>query len=707
MSPRDPDGEVTYTHCPFCALNCGLGLTVRDGRPTGTVRWKEAPLTAGALCAKGAEAYQQVHHPHRLTTPLVRIGGELRQVTWEEALDAAADGFAGLRERHGPETNAVLGGSSLTNEKCYLIGKFARLALRTPHVDYNGRLCMSSAGLASRLAFGLDRAMTPLSDLARTDVAVILGANLSASFPVAIPKLLDRLRRSGGTVIVVDPRGSRFVQPQDLHLRLRPGTDGVVANAILAELARQGRLARDFIDGRTTGFEEALVAAQSMELDDAAHVADVNEADLRSVAEIIGGAKRAIYLFARGVDHHVDGVTNVLAWINVALARGHVGRVGCGINMLTGQRNGQGGREMGQRCDQLPGARSIEDPADRDVVARRWGVDPEALPRSGASYLDIIEKAGTGEVRGLMVMCSNPAVASPDRGRTVEHLGRLEHLVVIDPFVSETAAMADVVLPGTTFAEEEGTVTTLEGRVIRCDAAVAPAARRSDIDVIRSLAWRLGAERRLFAFGHGRAVFEEIRRVTAGAPADYSGMTWESLRDRGGICWPCPEVGHPGTPRLFTERFAHPDGRARFTAVAPRVPETSPEFPLVLITGRVLPQYLTAVQTRRIPELDRRCPEPVLEVHPETAADLALPEGQPVQVTSRVGTVEVAWQPQPNLRRDTVFLPFHWSAANTLVAGDLDPRSRMPGFKHTPVRVAPAPGTGTACAGTIAMVARR
>lgn len=685
------DEGQTPTHCPYCSLNCGLKLRTIEGSVVGYDRWKQSPLTEGALCSKGVTAWEQVHHRDRLLRPLVRgSNGELQEATWEEALDRAADGFLRIRDRLGPAGNAVLGGGSLTNEKAYLVGKFARLALGTPHVDLNGRLCMSAAGAAAMRAFGLDRAMTPLEDLAHAQVVMVIGANLSATFPVMVPKLIDQARKRGGRVIVVDPRGSRFVDQRDLHLALRPGTDAVLANGILRAIAALDLVDEEFVTERTTGFEAALAAAHEWTPARVEAETGVPAASVVEAARLMGKADRAVIMHARGAEQQVSGTQNVLAYINVALACGHAGRRGSGIFPLTGQRNGQGGREHGQRCDQLPGARSIDNPEHRREVADAWEVDPDTLPDRGLSYVEQMEAAYDGRIAGMLMISTNPAVSSPDLSRTTTALERLEHLVVIDPFLSETAKYADVVLPGTTFAEEEGTITTIEGRVVRVDAAVAPVPGRGDIDVFRNLANRLGAGRQ-FSFVTGREIFEELRRVTAGAPADYAGMTWDSIRDRGGIFWPCPTEGHPGTPRLFLDRFAHADGRARFHAVRYAAPPVvvDDEYPLVLTTGRVLAHYLSGNQTRRIDAQVSKAPACYVEIHPATASRLGLQPGQDVTVRSRQGSVEVPWKEQEDIRPDTLFMPYHWPVANQLTATDLDPIARIPGLKYTPVSVSP------------------
>lgn len=355
--------------------------------------------------------------------------------------------------------------------------------------------------------------------------------------------------------------------------------------------------------------------------------------------------------------------------------------------MLTGQRNGQGGREWGQRCNQLPAGRNIDDPEHRADIARLWGVEETDLPAAGATYVEILQMAGRGEVKGLLSISNNMSVSAPDLAAVEAQMDALEHVVVIDPFLSEAAARhADIVLPGTTFAEEEGTITTIEGRVVRCDQAVPPAPGSSDIDIIRNLARRLGV-RPQFDFVRGREVWEEMRQVSSGAPNDYYGITWDQARD--GVFWPCPDEDHPGSPRLHLDRFNHPDGRARFRTVAYRPPPViiDDEYPLVLTTGRHLAQYLSGNQTKRIKAQNDVAPAPYVELAPTTASELGLVEGDEVELVTRQGRSVVPWKPNPKLRTDTVFMPYHWTACNVLVAADLDPISKIPGFKYTPIRV--------------------
>ncbi len=678
------------THCPYCALNCGLDLRVDDGTVVGIDRWKGSPLTAGSLCSKGVTSWEQVHHEDRLRRPLVNKNGSFHEVGWSEALDVAAEGFLRIRSQYGADANALLSGGSLTNEKVYLIGKFARLAMGTAHVDYNGRFCMAAAGKANTMAFGADRMMTPLEDIKKADVVVVVGAHISAAFPIALPTYLNYVRRTGGTVIVVDPRAGRFVKDGDIHVALEPGTDAVFFNGVLREIVRQGLVDRAFVDERTVGFADAVSAALPYEPELVELVADVPESTLAQVASLIGNADRCMILHGRGPEQQLDGTQNVLSMINVALACGHVGTPGSGINMLTGQRNGQGGREWGQRCDQLPAGRSIEDDDHRRVVAEHWGVSPDALPQGGRSYVEILRAAGTKDVRGLLTICTNMAVSSPDVAAVRRQLDALDHHVLIDPFLSASARQASVVLPGTTFAEESGTITTIEGRVVRIDQAIEPINGFSDLDILGALAERLGAESG-FTYPNPQAIFEEMRKVTSGGPIDYAGMTYDRIRDEGGLQWPCPSEDHPGTPQLYTERFAHADGRARFHAIVPRdVPIViSEQFPLILTTGRLLAQFLSANQTGRIDRQNKAAPGPFVEIHPDTARAYSLEKGQLVRLSSEQGTVVVPWVSNRRIRHDTLFMPYHWAECNLLVADDLDPLSRIPGFKYTPVRIAP------------------
>ena len=405
-------------------------------------------------------------------------------------------------------------------------------------------------------------------------------------------------------------------------------------------------------------------------------------------------------LHARGIEHHTKGVDNVLACINLGLATGKYGKPGCGVNTITGQGNGQGGREHGHKCDQLPGNRDIENPEHREHVASVWGCDVSEIPGKGLTAQEIMNAIHAGEIKGLLSICFNPLVSLPDANFTREALDKLEHYAVIDFFLSETAAHADVVLPGSLHEEDEGTVTTLEGRVVKVNEAIPPPGEaRRDWEIICDLAARLG-QGRYFEYSSTEEIFEELRRASRGGTADYSGITWERIVEEQGVFWPCPEEGHPGTPRLYEGgRFYHPDGRARFIPTPWRESSETPddEYPIYLTTGRVISQYLSGTQTRRIGALVDQYPEPLCELHPRLAQELGVADGDMVRLTSRRGSMTAPAKVVSSIRPDTVFVPYHWpgeKSINLLTKRALDPISKIPEYKVSAVKVEKIEGHG-------------
>ncbi|WP_084713663.1 molybdopterin oxidoreductase family protein [Streptacidiphilus rugosus] len=722
---------TTDTHCPYCSLQCGMRLAgATAGSAAGAaavpvaapsvevLERPEFPVNRGALCGKGQNAAALLSPATRLTAPLVRDRregrrGELRAASWEEALERVADGLAAIRAEHGADAVGVFGGGGLTNEKAYQLGKFARVALGTANIDYNGRFCMSSAAAANRIAFGIDRGLPfPLEDIPRTDCLILVGGNPAETMPPAL-RYFRELRENGGTLIVVDPRRTRTAEQADLHLQPLPGSDLALALGLLHLIVADGMVDVDFVAERTTGFEDARAAAMAHWPERVERLTGVPAAQLRQAAQLFGRARTGMVLTARGPEQQSKGTDTVGAWINLCLASGKAGRPYSGYGCLTGQGNGQGGREHGQKADQLPGYRSIEDPAARAHVAGVWGVDPDALPRSGRSayeLLDSLGRPGPDGVRALLLMGSNPVVSAPRAAHIAARLASLDLLVVSDLVLSETAQLADVVLPSAQWAEETGTMTNLEGRVILRQRAVdAPTGVRGDLWLLRELAERLGVK-------HGtgakprfdddpETVFEELRRASAGGQADYAGISYDRIRAEDGVFWPCPAEDHPGTPRLFLDAFATPDGRARFAPVThrPAAEEPDADYPLYLTTGRVLAQYQSGAQTRRVGALNAAAPGPFVELHPLLARRLKVAEGDALVVTSRRGRAVAPARLTDTIRQDTVFMPFHWGGAgraNTLTNPALDPTSKMPEFKVCAVRVEAAGRTETAERGT-------
>ncbi|CAM3350715.1 molybdopterin oxidoreductase family protein [Nocardioides dubius] len=684
---------MTTTHCPYCSLQCGMRLTAGDrlaGQAAPEVTpWEEFGVNQGALCRKGWTATGLLKHRERLTTPLLRdrASGELRPVSWEEALDVVASRCAELQSAHGADAVAVFGGGGLTNEKSYLLGKFARVALGTSQIDYNGRWCMSSAAAAGARAFGVDRGLPfPLADIEQADVLVLVGSNLAETMPPAA-RHLARLRENGGKVVVVDPRLTPTGELADEFVQPVPGTDLAVALGLLHLVVAGGFLDEEYVAQRTVGFEAVRDSVTAWWPERVERVSGVPASQLRELARMLGEAERVVVLTARGAEQHATGTDTVLAWINLALALGAPGRPFAGYGCLTGQGNGQGGREHGQKADQLPGYRMIDDPAAREHVAGVWGVVPDSLPGKGRSAYELLDALGTeAGPKAMLVFGSNIVVSAPNARQVSQRLDALDLLVVADIVMSETAARAHVVLPITQWSEEDGTMTNLEGRVIRRKRALTPPRGvRSDLDIIAGLASRLGATADFPT--DPATVFEELRRASAGGKADYAGITWERIEEEGGVFWPCPDLTHPGTPRMFAEEFAHPDGRARFHAVehrgAAEVPDA--DYPVYLTTGRVLAQYQSGAQTRRVRELPDQ--GPFVELHPMLAGRIGVAEGEPVRLSTRRGSLRVPVRVVPTIRPDTVFVPFHWVGANLLTNDALDPTSRMPEFKVCAVAV--------------------
>ena len=681
-------GAGTETHCPYCALQCGIALTP-VGRTAALAPLDDFPVNRGGLCAKGWTAAELLDHPDRLRSPLVRAdpgdrGSPLRPAGWDEALDRIAAAIVRTRDRHGPDAVGCFGGGGLTNEKAYQLGKFARVALRTARIDYNGRFCMSSAAAAGTAAFGIDRGLPfPLADIAGARAVLLVGGNPAETMPPAMQHF-DAGRAAGARHVVVDPRATPTARRADLHLQPAPGTDLALANGLLHVAIRDGLVDTGYVDARTTGFADVRAAVTAYWPDRVERITGVGEQPLRRAVRILGAAGPAMILTARGAEQHSNGTATARAWINLALALGLPGRPCSGYGTLTGQGNGQGGREHGQKADQLPGYRRLDDPAARAHVAAVWGVDPATLPRPGPSAYELLDGLGTpGGVRTLLVFASNIAVSAPNARHVLARLRALDFLAVSDIFLSETAAEADVVLPTTQWAEEDGTMTNLEGRVLRRRRALPPPPGvRDDLAVLAELARRLG---HVFA-ADPREVYDELRRASAGGVADYAGISWERIDAEQGVFWPCPAADHPGTPRLFADRFGTPDGRARFAAVEHTGPAEAPDadFPYVLTTGRVQQHYQSGTQTRRVRSLAAARPEAEAELHPDLARAHGVAAGALVELRTRRGRAVFRARVTDTIRPDTVFAPFHWGglmSANALTDPALDPRSRMPAFK--------------------------
>jgi assimilatory nitrate reductase catalytic subunit len=708
-SGADPDRLVT-THCCFCGQQCGIHLKVKDNTVIGFEPRTDFPFNRGMLCPKGVQRYLQQAHPDRLLTAYERdpaSSGGFRPMPYEAAVRRVADAIRTIQERHGPDAMGVLTGASLTSEKTYLMGKFARVCLKTKHIDYNGRLCMVSAAAGNKKAFGMDRGASPWEDILTTKLVWVSGANVAECAPITT-NYIWQARENGAKVIVADPRITPIARTCDLFLPIKPGRDIALFNGVLQLMIEHDWLDHAFIRDHTVGFEALAEHVKQWTPARTAEVTGINEKLIRQAAEWWGTAPSSFLMHARGIEHHTHGVQNVLGAINLVLASGRIGRPACGYATITGQGNGQGGREHGQKADQLPGARDIENPEHRAYIAGVWGISPDEMPRAGVDAYEVFRKIDAGEIRGLLSICFNPKVSLPDSDFVARALDKLDFYVAIDFFLNETARHADVVLPGSLHEEDEGVVCSAEGRVIKINKAVDPPGEaREDWRIIQDIAKALGRERG-FTFDGPRAIFDELRRASAGGIADYSGITYERLEAENGIFWPCPDEGHPGTRRLFEPGswnpvakgagpFYFPDGKARFN-VAPYTPpaeEVDADYPIILTTGRVISQFLSGTQTRRIGPLVDQYPEPVVEMHPRLAEKLGVADQDWVNVESRRGLVCLRARVVPTIRPDTVFVPYHWAgprSINRVTIAAQDPISKIPEYKVCAVRVTKAAG---------------
>jgi assimilatory nitrate reductase catalytic subunit len=697
--------RLVKTHCCFCGQQCGIQLKVKGNQVIGFEPWEEFPFNRGMLCPKGVKRYLQASHPDRLLSAYQRdprSTSGFRAIAYDRAIEKVAEAIAGIQSRCGNDAFAVLSGASLTTEKAYLMGKFARMCLKTANIDYNGRLCMVSAAAANKKAFGIDRAANPWSDIPLAEVVWISGANIAECAPITT-HYVWQARENGARIIVVDPRITPVARTCDLFLPVKPGRDAALFNGILHLMIEHDWLDHAFIREHTAGFDAVAAHVKEWTPRRTAEVTGIAERSIRQAAEWWGTAGSSFLLHARGIEHHSHGVQNCLGAINIVLASGRIGRAGCGYATITGQGNGQGGREHGQKCDQLPGARDIDNPEHRAHVAKVWGIAPEELPGKGVDAYEIFRKIDRGEVRGLLSICFNPKVSLPDSHFVGRMLDKLDFYVAIDFFLNETAQHADIVLPGSLHEEDEGVVTQIEGRVIKINKAVdCPGGAREDWRIVQDIARKLGRERG-FTFAGPREIFEELRRASAGGIADYAGITYERVEKEYGVFWPCPTEDHPGTPRLFEEgswnpiaggrgRFYFPDGRARFhvAAYAPPAEDVDADYPIILTTGRVVSQFLSGTQTRRIGPLVDQYPEPCIEMHPRLARQLGIADGDWATVESRRGACTLRVQVVTTIRPDTVFVPYHWAGArsiNRVTIAAQDPISKIPEFKVCAVRV--------------------
>jgi formate dehydrogenase major subunit len=668
--------EYMPTVCPYCGCGCGIHLVVKDGRIIGVEPWKEHPVNEGKNCPKGRNAFHFLYAEGRLERPLVRENGSFRQASWEEALGMIA---ARLTDAD-PGSVGFINSGKLSNEDLYVLQKLVRCALKTNNMDNCSRFCHSTTVPALVSTVGSGVMSTSQIDIEGADCILVAGVNVKETYPLIARRIL-RVKQRGAKVIVVDPRETvTATELGDIHLQLRPGTDVALVNAMIKTIIKEGLEDDGFILARTQGIEGLKAYLAEADLDELSALAGVPLDAIREAARTYAKGERSCILYNAGIAQHAAGIGNIQALADLALLTGNYGKPGTGVNPLRGHLNGEGFGDMGPLPVFYPGFA----PVNGETAAqfeRHWGVS--GMPAEpGMSYMDMLEKCDV-----LYVIGANPMASAPDTGRVKALLSSKAFLVVQDLFMTETAALADVVLPAAAWAEKDGTVTEVDRRVQRTGKAIDPPGEaKPDWVVFCELAGIMGAEGG-FSYSSASDVFEEIRRTVP----QYAGITYERLERAGGIQWPCPSENHPGTPTMFVGRFATPDGLGHFQVVQYGDPAetTDAEYPYVLTNGRLIFHFHTGTMSRRTKRLDDEAPTGFVEINRRDARETGIVDGQQVRVISRRGKVTATARVTDDIRCGVLFMPWHFaeSGPNILTGPSAGPPSKMPEFKFCAARI--------------------
>jgi formate dehydrogenase alpha subunit len=669
------------TICPYCGVGCGLYIAVEDGRAVGLEYMPEHPVSEGALCPKGNAVLEVLDHPERLRHPMKKVDGGWKHISWLEALDLVSQKIGQVRQAHGPDALGFLASAKCTNEENYLFQKLARL-LGTNNVDHCARLCHAPTVVGLARAFGSGAMTNPIPDLANANCILIIGSNLAENHAPVVRWVL-RATEKGARVIVADPRLTPTAWLADTFLQIRPGSDVALLNGLMHVIIEEGLTDRAFIAQRTNGCDELIRVVQDYTPDHVADITGIPPALIVEAARAYGKAPSAAIVYCMGITQHTSGSDNVAACANLALLCGQVGRPGAGLWPLRGQNNVQGACDMGALAEFYPGYQEVNDPVVRQEFARAWGGEPGIGDwglgiEPGLTVVEMMNAAAAGDIKAMYIMGEDPVNSDPNAGHVRQALEALDFLVVQDIFLTDTAQLADVVLPAAAWAEKEGTFTSTGRRVQWIHRAIAPPGQAcDDLWIIGQVAQRLGLD---LKYGSAEAVLSEINQLVPSyggiAPKRVAGMM-------GGLVWPCPEADHPGTPILHTEAFSTSDGRARIVPVryTPPAEETSASFPLVLTTGRVVVHHNAGSMTRRSPSLMDRAPELFVEIHPTDAAQLGIAEGDAVAITTVRGNTAAKARLTDTVRAGAAFMPFHFPGTNQLTVDALDAEAKIPEFK--------------------------
>ncbi len=691
-----PDRKVDSI-CPYCGVGCQLTFNIKDNRIL-TVEGRDGPANHKRLCVKGRYGFDYVHHRQRLTRPLIRrddapktvspdvdpadYASIFREASWEEALEKAAGGLRDIRDRLGHKTLAGFGSAKGSNEEAYLFQKLVRTGFGSNNVDHCTRLCHASSVVALLEMIGSGSVSNPVQDVAEADVIIVIGANSTENHPVAATFMKNAVK-NGKTLIVMDPRRNNLARHARYVLQFKPDTDVAMLNGIMHSVIDQGLIDEDFIARRTEGYEALKAHLEHFSPESVAPLCGISADILKTVARVYASAKSSIILWGMGVSQHSHGTDNARALISLALISGQIGRPGTGLHPLRGQNNVQGASDVGLIPMVYPDYQRVDNEEIRKRFEALWGTKLD--PEPGLTVVEIMHAVLDNKIHGMYIMGENPAMSDPNLNHARKALAHLDHLVVQDIFLTETAFYADVVLPASAFAEKTGTFINTDRRVqLGRQAIDPPGEARQDLWIIQQLATRLGCN---WNYEGPEPVFEEMRK----AMPSIAGISWQRLEQQGSVTYPCKTESDPGQPVIFIKDFPTASGRAKL-AVSPykhaqEMPDS--EFPYVLITGRQLEHWHTGAMTRRTRVLDILEPSPVASLHPDTLRSLRIQPGDPIILSSRRGSVEVTARADDAMQPGQVFLPFcyHEAAANLLTNEALDPDAKIPEFKYCAVQV--------------------
>ncbi|SFC35422.1 formate dehydrogenase subunit alpha [Massilia yuzhufengensis] len=693
-----PDKQVDSV-CPYCGVGCQLTYNVKDNKIL-YVEGRNGPANLGRLCVKGRYGFDYAHHPHRLTKPLIRRAGMpksgdftmdpervlevFREASWEEALQLAGGKLAQIREHHGGAALAGFGSAKGSNEEAYLFQKLVRTGFKTNNVDHCTRLCHASSVSALLEGIGSGAVSNPVMDVTRAEVIVIIGANPTVNHPVAATWIKNAVK-AGAKLVVLDPRRSELARHAHRYLQFKPDTDVALLNAMMHVIVTEGLVDAGFIASRTIGYEELERNVADYSPEAMAPICGIDAETIRYVARLYATSKGSMILWGMGVSQHVHGTDNARCLIALSLMTGQIGRPGTGLHPLRGQNNVQGASDAGLIPMMLPDYQRVDNPAARERFEQAWGATLD--PKPGLTVVEIMDAIDAGQIRGMYIMGENPAMSDPDANHARAALAALEHLVVQDIFLTETAYLADVILPASAFPEKTGTFTNTDRLVqLGRQAIDPPGEAKQDLWIIQQMANRLGLP---WDYQHVSEVFDEMRRMMA----SIGGITWERLERNGAVVYPCMNEGDIGQPVVFTELFPREGGRARFVPadIIPADERPDADYPMVLITGRQLEHWHTGSMTRRATVLDAIEPDPVALVHPLDLERMGITPGAPITIASRRGEVVLYARADDSSPVGAIFVPFCYyeAAINRLTNAALDPFGKIPEFKYCAIKVTP------------------